>query len=104
MLPKGWYMERFPFIYNLPRFISIVPSDIKEQIFEKIVDYHKYLESSKGTIWCLWTLIRMLEFKLIIRGKGSPHLFELFFENDKMNKAVFSVSRPFLNVIDEDNN
>lgn len=45
-LPIGWYMESFPFIYNLLTFILALPLDIKEYIFEKVVNYHKYLESS----------------------------------------------------------
>lgn len=39
-------MESFPFIYNLLTFILALPLDIKEYIFEKVVNYHKYLESS----------------------------------------------------------
>lgn len=101
-LPIGWYMESFPFIYNLLTFILALPLDIKEHIFEKVVNYHKYLESSDNMTWCLWLLSRKLEFKPTITGKGSPWLLKPFFEKYHMNEIVFRVCTTFYHVIDED--
>lgn len=56
-LPIGWHMEKCSFIYNLPRFISALSLDIKEKIFEKVVDYHEYPKSSKDTVWRLSSLL-----------------------------------------------
>lgn len=40
-LPTTWFMKNHPYIYNLPTLFTILPLEIREIIFEKVLDYYE---------------------------------------------------------------
>lgn len=54
-----WYNEKFSF--NPSELITTLPTKIKEQIFERVTDYHNYPESSDETVYKVQALLREIQ-------------------------------------------
>lgn len=95
------------FSYNPSKIIKKLPLEIKELIFDNVINHLTYPASSDDIEWRVWTLIDNIYLKPAGKcGEKFLHygLFNPHPNIDQIYKFIFQLHLYFHHVIDEDTN